>query len=63
MKNWKNIMLLTLFVLLLIISFQNIKAVTLQVLFWPVRVSPVILISLMFLTGFAAGRLTRRKRS
>jgi uncharacterized integral membrane protein len=56
-------MLLTLFILLLIISFQNLRAVTLQVLFWPVRVSPVVLISLMFLTGFAAGRLTRRKRS
>jgi uncharacterized integral membrane protein len=63
MKNWKNITLLTLFVLLLIISFQNLKAVTLQMLFWPVRVSPVILIPLMLLTGFAAGRLTRRKRS
>jgi uncharacterized integral membrane protein len=63
MKNWKNITLLTLFVLLLIISFQNLKAVTLQMLFWPVRVSPVILIPLMLLTGFTAGRLTRRKRS
>ena len=63
MKNWKNITLLTLFVLLLIISFQNLNAVTLQILFWPVRVSPVILMPLMLLIGFAAGRLTRRKRS
>ena len=63
MKNWKNITLLTLFVLLLIISFQNLKAVTLQMLFWPVRVSPVVLIPIMLLTGFIAGRLTRRKRS
>lgn len=62
MKNWKNITLLTLGILLLIVSFQNLKAVTLQMLFWPVRVSPVILIPLMLLTGFAAGRLTRRKR-
>ncbi len=62
MKNWKNITLLTLGTLLLIVSFQNLKAVTLQMLFWPVRVSPVILIPLMLLTGFAAGRLTRRKR-
>jgi len=62
MKNWKNIILLTLGVLLLIISFQNLKAFVLQILFWPVRVSPVVLIPLMLLTGFAAGRLTRRKR-
>lgn len=62
MKNWNNIMLLVLVVLLLIVSFQNLKAVTLQILFWPVRVSPVILLPLMLLTGFAAGRLTRRKR-
>ncbi len=62
MKNWKNITLLTLGILLLIVSFQNLKTVTLQMLFWPVRVSPVILIPLMLLTGFAAGRLTRRKR-
>ncbi len=62
MRNWKNITLLTLIVLMLIISFQNLKAVTLQILFWPVRVSPVILLPLMLLTGFAAGRLIRRKR-
>ena len=62
MKNWKNITLLVLVVLLLIVSFQNLRAVTLQILFWPVRVSPVVLIPLMLLTGFAAGRLTRRKR-
>ena len=62
MKNWKNIILLTLGVLLLIISFQNLAAIRLQMLFWPVRVSPVVLIPLMLLTGFAAGRLTRRKR-
>jgi uncharacterized integral membrane protein len=62
MRNWKNITLLTLIVLMLIISFQNLKAVTLQILFWPGRVSPVILLPLMLLTGFAAGRLIRRKR-
>ncbi|MFA6172707.1 MAG: hypothetical protein WC701_03400 [Kiritimatiellales bacterium] len=62
MKNWKNITLLTLGILLLIISFQNLAPVSLQMLFWPVRISPVVLIPLMLLTGFAAGRLTRRKR-
>lgn len=62
MKNWKNITLLVLIVLLLIVSFQNLRPVTLQIFFWPVRVSPVVLIPLMLLTGFAAGRLTRRKR-
>jgi uncharacterized integral membrane protein len=62
MKNWKNITLLVLVVLLLIVSFQNLKAVTLQILFWHMPISPVVLIPLMLLTGFAAGRLTRRKR-
>jgi uncharacterized integral membrane protein len=62
MKNWKTITLLTLGVLLLIISFQNLPPVPLQMFFWKVRISPVVLIPLMLLTGFTAGRLTRRKR-
>ena len=62
MRNWKNITLLVFGVLLLIISFQNLKAITLQILFWPVRVSPVVLFPLILLTGFAAGVFTRRKR-
>ncbi len=62
MKNWKNITMLTIGVLLLIILFQNIAAVPFQLLFWKVRVSPVVLLPLILLTGFAAGRLTRRKR-
>ena len=62
MRNWKNITLLTLGILLLIVSFQNLAAIRLQILFWPARISPVVLIPLMLLTGFAAGRLTRRKR-
>ena len=62
MKNWKNITLLTIGVLMLIILFQNIASVPFQLLFWKVRISPVVLLLLMLLTGFAAGRLTRRKR-
>jgi uncharacterized integral membrane protein len=62
MKNWKTILLLTLGVLLLIISFQNLAPIALQMLFWKVRISPVVLIPLMLLTGFAAGFFTRRKR-
>ena len=62
MKNLKNITLLTLGVLLLIISFQNLAPVPLQLLFWKVRISPVVLLPLMLVTGFAVGRLTRRKR-
>ena len=62
MKNWKNITLLVIVVLLLIISFQNLALVRLQILFWSARLSLVVLIPLMLLTGFAAGRLTRRKR-
>jgi uncharacterized integral membrane protein len=62
MKNWKTMLLLTLGVLLLIISFQNLAPIALQMLFWKVRISPVILLPLMLLTGFAIGFFTRRKR-
>jgi len=62
MKNWKTITLLAISVLLLIILFQNIAAVPFQLLFWKVRISPVILLPFMLLIGFAEGRLTRRKR-
>ena len=62
MKNWKNITLLTIGVLLLIILFQNIASVPFQLFFWKTRISPVVLLPLILLTGFAAGRLTRRKR-
>ena len=62
MKNWKNITLLVIVVLLLIISFQNLLMVRLQILFWSARLSLVVLLPLMLLIGFAAGRLTRRKR-
>ena len=62
MKNWKNITLLVIVVLLLIISFQNLVMIRLQILFWSARLSLVVLLPLMLLIGFAAGRLTRRKR-
>ena len=62
MKNWKTITLLAISVLLLIILFQNIAAVPFQLLFWKVRISPVILLPFMLLIGFAAGFFTRRKR-
>jgi uncharacterized integral membrane protein len=62
MKNWKNITMLVLVVLVLIISFQNLAPAPFQILFWKVRISPVVLLPLMLLTGFATGRLTRRKR-
>ncbi len=62
MKNWKNITLLVFAVLLLIILFQNLDPVRFRLLFWKVPVSPVVLFLSMLLTGFAAGRLTRRKR-
>jgi len=62
MKNWKTITLLTLGILLLIISFQNLAPISLQMLFWKVRISPVILLPFMLLTGFAVGFFTRRKR-
>ncbi len=63
MKNWKNITLLTLGILLLVISFQNLDPLPFRLLFWKVGIRPVILLPLMLLTGFIAGRLTRRKRS
>lgn len=63
MKNWKNIILLMTGVLLLIISFQNLGPIRLQMLFWSIRISPVLLLPVILIIGFAAGRLTSRKRS
>jgi uncharacterized integral membrane protein len=62
MKNWKNMTLLVIVVLLLIISFQNLDPLPFRLLFWKVGIRPVILLPLMLLTGFIAGRLARRKR-
>jgi uncharacterized integral membrane protein len=62
MKNGRTITLLSIGVLLLIISFQNLAPIQLQMLFWKVRISPVILLPVMLLTGFGAGYFTRRKR-
>ena len=62
MKNWKNTTLLVIGLLLLIISFQNIALIRLQILFWSARLSLVVLLPLILLIGFTAGRLTRRKR-
>lgn len=62
MKNWKTITLTAVAVLLLIISFQNLAPIQLQMLFWETHISPVILLPIMLLTGFAIGFFTRRKR-
>jgi len=64
MKNMKFILCLTLGILLLILLFQNIAAVSFQLLFWNVQISPVVLFLCMLLIGFAAGFfIAHRKRS
>ncbi|MDK2857882.1 MAG: hypothetical protein PWQ29_766 [Verrucomicrobiota bacterium] len=64
MKNMKFILCLTFGILLLILLFQNIAAVSFQFFFWKVRISPVVLFLCMLLIGLAAGFLiARRTRS
>jgi len=63
MKNWKNITLAVIGVLLLIIGFQNLGKVPVQILFWSPAVPKIVLLLGALLIGFFAGTLfARRKR-
>ncbi|HNX52648.1 MAG TPA: LapA family protein [Pontiellaceae bacterium] len=62
MKDLKNIILLTLGVLLMIVILQNTATVSFHVLLWKVSMPLIIMTAVSLFAGFAAGRLTRRKR-
>ena len=58
-KGWvKMIVLLVVVALLLIIAFQNTDEVPFRVLIWPLEFPKTLLLVVMFLVGFLAGRLS-----
>ncbi len=61
----KVVVILVLVILFLIILAQNAQVVTLNVFFWSVSMSQIILIAFILLGGFVIGFLTamiKRKR-
>ena len=60
MKNFKVIILLGLIALFAILLFQNTRVVTLNIYFWEIAMSQIILIPLVLLIGFVAGYLVAR---
>ncbi len=56
----KVIVLLVLAVLFLIILAQNTHVITLNLLFWTISMSQIILIAFVLLGGFVIGYLTSR---
>ncbi|MCU0858164.1 MAG: hypothetical protein MUC65_07165 [Pontiellaceae bacterium] len=63
MKSWKKTIFIVIGVLLLIISFQNLDPLPFRLLFWKVKMRPIVLLPLILLIGFFAGHLARKKRS
>jgi uncharacterized integral membrane protein len=61
MKNWKTITLAAA-VIVLIIGFQNMGKVPVQILFWSPFVPKIVLLLGALIIGFVAGFFTRRKR-
>ena len=55
----KLIVILVLALLLLIILIQNTQVTTLNILFWSISMSQIILMLIILLGGFAIGYLTR----
>jgi putative membrane protein len=62
----KTIIIMVLLLLSLVILIQNTQVVTLQVFFWHITMSRILLIPLLMIIGFAIGYLVaalRRKKS
>ena len=59
-----DVLIFSAFILILIISLQNTGIVTLEVLFWKISMSRIILIPFVlfigFLMGFVVGQKTKR---
>ena len=56
----KTIVLLVLIGLLLIVLIQNARLVTVQLLFWKIDISQIILIPLLVLIGFILGYIVAK---
>ncbi len=56
----KTIIILILVVLFVIILIQNTQVVTLQLFFWKLSMSRIILIGMLMLIGFIAGFLVAK---
>lgn len=59
----KTIVILSIIVLFLIILYQNREAVPLQLFFWEIAISRIILIPLTMLIGFILGYFVARVTS
>jgi len=53
----KTIIILILLILCLVILIQNTEVVTLQVFFWPITMSRILLIPILIFIGFVIGYL------
>jgi len=53
----KTIIILILLILCLVILIQNTEVVTLQVFFWPITMSRILLIPILLFIGFVIGYL------
>ena len=62
MKNPKFIIALIVAVLFLILLFQNTQVVRLNIFFWEISMSQIILIPLVLILGFVAGYVVARVR-
>ena len=62
MKNPKFIIALIVAVLVLILLFQNTQVVRLNIFFWEISMSQIILIPLVLILGFVAGYVAARLR-
>ncbi len=51
----KTVIVLALFVLFLVVLFQNTQVVTLRLLFWEISMSQILLTSLTMLIGSVSG--------
>jgi len=51
----KNVLILIIVILFLIVILQNTEVVTLQIFFWKISMSRIILLALTLLVGFGLG--------
>ncbi|MDH4069362.1 MAG: lipopolysaccharide assembly protein LapA domain-containing protein [Ignavibacteria bacterium] len=59
--NFKSIVSIILFTLLLIVAFQNMANISIQILFWEVRAPQLLILPTVFLLGMLVGMLLARQ--